>query len=146
MDGEGRVMALDIGDVRTGVAVSDPLRIIASPHGVVQEPTPEATVAAIRALVEELRPVVVVAGVPLDREGKPGPQAEKTLAMVARLREALDVPVETQDERFSTAAANRSLLAANLRRKKRKQVVDKVAATHILEAYLQRQASGRGHE
>ena len=102
MPEEGRIMALDIGDVRTGVAVTDPLRIIASPHSVVEEPTPEAAVAAIRTLVEELAPVRIVAGVPLDREGKRGPQAEKTLAMVERLRAAVDVEIVLQDERFTT--------------------------------------------
>ena len=146
MDGEGRVMALDIGSVRTGVAVSDPLRIIASPHSVIQEATLDATIAAIQALVVELQPVVVVAGVPLDREGQRGPQAEKTMAVVERLRAVLDVEVVTQDERFTTVSAQKMLIAANMKRKKRKQVVDKIAATHILESYLQRQASGRRYD
>jgi len=143
MGDEGRVMALDIGDVRTGVAISDPLRIIASPHSVVQESSLDATIDAIRSLVEELAPVVVVAGLPLDREGRPGPQAEKTMAVVERLRAVLTVKVVTQDERFTTASAQRTLISANMRRKKRKTVVDKIAATHILESYLQRQTAER---
>lgn len=146
MPEEGRIMALDIGDVRTGVAVTDPLRIIASPHTVVEAPTPEAAVAAIRALVEELAPVRIVAGVPLDREGKRGPQAEKTLAMVERLRAAVDVEIVLQDERFTTVTAHQTMRAAGTKRKKRKQVVDKIAATHILESYLQREALRRGDD
>ncbi len=146
MDGKGRVMALDIGDVRTGVAVSDPLRIIASPHSVIHERSLDATIEAIRSLAAELRPAVVVAGIPLNREGRRGPQAEKTLMVVERLRAALDVEVVTQDERFTTVSAQKTLIAAKMRRKKRKQVVDKIAATHILESWLQRQASGRTHD
>jgi putative holliday junction resolvase len=134
----GRVLGLDVGDVRIGVAVSDPLGIIAQPHSVVRSGTMEENVEAIRALAAEKEAVRVVVGVPLNREGKPGPQAQKVLAFVEALRAALAIEVVTQDERFSTAAAERMLIEANVRRKDREQVVDKVAAHHILQTYLDR--------
>ena len=134
----GRMVALDVGEARIGVAISDPLGIIAQPHSVLACSSPERNVAAVRALVEQTEAVRVVVGVPFNREGKPGPQAEKVLRFVEQLRGALNVEVVTQDERFTTAAAERMLIAANVRRKDRKQVIDKVAAQHILQTYLDR--------
>lgn len=139
----GRVLALDVGDVRTGVALSDPMRIIASPHATIAMGAPKANVEAIKRIVAETEAVVVVAGLPLDREGKHGPQALKVLDFVELLRAALDIPVETVDERFTTAGAQRALIAADVSRKKRKQVVDKVAAAQILQTYLDRIAAQR---
>ena len=139
----GRVMGLDIGDVRIGVALSDPMRMIASPHAVVKEATRDAAVAAIKKIADEQEVVRIVAGVPFNETGGHGVQAEKTLAFIERLRAAVTVEVVVQDERFSTAAANRMLIGANMRRDKRKQVVDKIAATHILQTHLDREASER---
>ena len=141
---EGRVMALDVGDVRIGVAVSDPLGIIAQPHSVIQCQSPEADLAAIKQLVDELGVVQIVAGMPLNQHGERGPQAEKTAAFVDALAQVVDVPIDVQDERFSTVSAQRMLIDANVRRKKRKQVVDKIAAQHILQVYLERRARGMG--
>jgi len=134
----GRVLGLDVGNVRIGVAVSDPLGIIAQPHSVIRSTGIEQDMEAVRALVAEKEVVRIVVGLPLNREGKPGPQAEKVLAFVEALRATLGVDVVTQDERFSTAAAERMLIEANVRRKGRKQVIDKIAAHHILQTYLDR--------
>lgn len=134
-------MALDVGEVRTGIAVTDPLRIIASPHSVIETRSEAEDAARIAALAAELEVSCIVVGLPLNREGEPGPQARKVLAFVDALRAAASAEVVTQDERFSTAAAERMLIGAKVRRKGRKQVVDKIAATHILQAYLDRQAS-----
>ena len=135
----GRIVGLDVGDVRIGVAVSDPLRIIASPSTVIQASSPQRDAAAVQAIVVEQDAKCVVVGLPLNREGKPGPQAQKVLAFVEALRDTLDVEVVTQDERYSTAAAQRMLIDANVSRKGRKKVIDKVAAHHILQTYLDRQ-------
>ncbi len=140
---EGRILGLDVGSVRTGVAVSDPMQIIASPHGVVPAANRESAIEEIARIVEETEAVAIVAGVPLNMEGQPGPQAEKTLAFLERLRERVDIDVVTQDERFSTAAAHRALDSAKVRGKKRKGKVDKIAATHILQTYLDRLAAER---
>lgn len=135
---QGRIVGLDVGSVRIGVAVSDPLGIMALPHSVITRTTLEQDLAAVRDLVAEVGAVRIVAGMPLNQEGKPGPQAEKVSEFLDQLREAVDVEIVTQDERFSTAAAERMLIRANVSRKGRKKVIDKVAAHHILQTYLDR--------
>lgn len=134
----GRFVGLDIGDVRIGVAVSDPLGIIAQPHSVIKVSSPEETVQAVAGFVKEQEAVRVVVGLPLNMEGQVGPQAGKVLAFVDRLRAVLDVEIVVQDERYSSRAAEGMLIAANVSRKDRKRVVDKVAAHHILQTYLDR--------
>ncbi|MGI6458589.1 MAG: Holliday junction resolvase RuvX [Candidatus Hydrogenedentales bacterium] len=139
MPEEGRTIGLDIGDVRIGVAVSDPLGITAQGREVLSARSPEEDAAAIAALAKEVEAIRIVVGLPLDQNGEIGPQAAKVLAFVDILREVLDMDIVTQDERFSTAAAQRALIDANMRRKKRKNVIDMVAAQHILQTYLDRQ-------
>jgi len=135
---QGRMIGLDVGEVRIGVASSDPLGIIVSPFTVVKRTNLEADLKALVDIIKEREAVRIVVGIPLDREGKPGPQAEKTQAFIEQLRGVTDVEIVTQDERFSTAAATRMLIDANVSRKGRKEVVDKVAAHHILQTYLDR--------
>ena len=137
-----RVLGLDIGDVRIGVAVSDPLGSMALPRDTVQRTELEADIEAIRAIAEETGARRVVVGLPLNQHGKPGPQAERVLEFAKALEEGLGLPIETQDERYSTAAAERTLISADMSRKKRKQNVDKLAAHHILQTYLDRAARG----
>lgn len=142
----GRIMALDVGDVRTGVAMSDPLQTIASPHGVLQDDASGTVLAKVVQLVRDYEPICIVAGLPLTKQGETGPQAQKVQAFVETLRQQVAVPVVFEDERFSTAAAERMLISADMRRKKRKQVVDKIAATHILQLHLDRRAFQRARE
>lgn len=139
----GRIMGLDVGDVRTGIALSDPMQLIASPRQVLAVKDPATDIAAILALAQAEEVIRIVAGVPLDRAGGTGAQATKVLAFVEALRAATPIPVDTIDERFSTASAQKSLIQAGARRDKRKQVVDKVAAAQILQLYLDRQAAQR---
>jgi len=139
----GRILGLDIGDVRIGVALSDPMRIIASAHSTIAATSPQADAEAIRDVARETEAVRIVAGLPLNREGKPGPQAEKVLSFLELLRTKVDIEVVTQDERYSTAAAERMLIDANVRRKGRKKVIDKIAAQHILQTYMDRLANER---
>ena len=140
---EGRVMGLDVGDVRTGVALSDPLGMIASPHSVLQVSGLDDDCEAIAKLAAENEVVEIVVGIPLNKHGEVGPQAEKFQQFVEKLRENVSVPVTTQDERFSSASAERALIEANVSRKNRKKVVDKVAAQQILQLYLDRRANLR---
>lgn len=135
---EGRVIGLDAGDVRIGVAVSDGLGLTAQPRGTIDASSPEADAEAVRALVEENRAVAVVVGLPLDRQGEAGHQGKKVLALVEKLREVLDVPVETIDERFTTAAVRRGMSGAGVSRKKQKSLVDQLAAQQILQTWLDR--------
>ena len=135
-----RSLGLDVGHVRIGVAVSDPMGIIAQPKEVIQCTSPEGDIEAVRRIIEETEASTVVVGIPLNMEGKHGPQAEKTLEFVERLRAATYAEIVLQDERYSTAAAERMLIGHKVRRKGRKKVIDKVAATHILQTWLDRRA------
>ncbi len=136
-------MGLDVGDVRTGVALSDPMGIIAQAYNVIKSTDPQEAIEAVNKLVEAEGVIHIVVGLPLDQHGKPGPQAEKVLAFVEILRRTVSVEVSTLDERFTTAGAERSLRQAGVRRKGRKKVIDKVAAQQILQTYLDRQAGQR---
>lgn len=141
---EGRIIGLDIGNVRTGVAVSDPFGMIATALDTVpMSDDIQADALAVKAHIDEQGAVRVVAGLPLDQNGGIGPQAEKTQAFIDALNAVTDVEIVTVDERFSTQAAHRNLMDQNMNAKKRKKVVDKVAAQHILQLYLDREANRR---
>lgn len=122
-----RVMALDYGAARTGVAVSDATGTIARPVGVVDRASSPAGIEALLALVREHDVQSVVVGLPLTLRGERGQQAIETETFVDALREAVDIPVETYDERFTTALAARGGGAAE---------EDARAAAHLLETYL----------
>lgn len=139
----GRILGLDVGDVRTGVAVTDPMRIIAQAKEVIQNTTMDKDVEAISKIVEETGAVGIVVGLPLNQKGEVGPQAEKVLAFIESLKKAVSVEIVTQDERFSTVAAERMLIEAKVRRKGRKKVIDKVAAQQILQAWMDGQAAAQ---
>ena len=140
----GRVMALDVGDARIGVAFSDPLRVIASPHGVVKAMPRAAALAELKRMAAEREAVLVVAGLPLEASVEEGPQAAKVRAFMEEFSREIPLPVALQDERLTTVSAERMLISANMRRGDRRGVVDKIAAAHILQAWLDRAASRRG--
>ena len=127
-----KVLALDYGAARTGVAVSDATGTIARPLRVVQRAASEGGLAELRALVQEHEVERVIVGMPLTLRGERGAQALETDAFVEALREAVDVTVETYDERFTTALAARGGGESE---------EDARAAAHLLESYL-RSASG----
>jgi len=122
-----RVVALDYGAARTGVAVSDPSGTIARPLGVVDRARTPAGLERIRRIVAEEGAELVVVGLPLTLRGERGSQALETDEFVRELKEALDVPVETYDERFTTAIAARA--AGDFSE-------DARAAAHLLDSYL----------
>lgn len=130
-----RVLGLDMGDVRIGVAVSDPSRIIAQGLDFIKRVDPKSDVEAIKRLVNEHEAAEIVIGLPKMLSGEIGIQAQKALDF-AELLKPLEIPVIMWDERMTTVAATRTLIEANVRRKKRKKVVDKVAAVLILQGYL----------
>ena len=143
MNEVGRSIGLDVGDVRIGVALSDPLGLIPQPYEVITCVSPEQDAETIVALAREKEAKRIIVGLPLNMEGKPGAQAEKVLAFIEVLRTKTDIPVLTQDERYTTAFAERSLIAADVRRKKRKGARDKIAAQQILQTWLDRAARDR---
>ena len=123
-----KVLALDYGAARTGVAVSDPTGTIVRPLGVVVRAASEDGLAELGAIVRKHEPELVVVGMPLTLRGEHGQQAQETKAFVEALRAAVDTPVETYDERFTTALAERSGGEAD---------EDARAAAHLLESYLE---------
>jgi len=131
----GRALGLDLGDARIGVAVSDDDRRLAVPVGTIHTGAP-ADLKAIAGLVTEHAATAVVVGLPLSLSGKRGPAAAKAEAFAEALRSTLGIPVELQDERLSTVEAERALREAGVSGKRRRRQVDEVAATVILQAWL----------
>ena len=130
-----RIVALDIGDVRIGVAVSDPTRTVASPVEVITRVGWGPDTRAIKAICDRYETALVVSGLPLNMDGSEGFQAQKVRNLCAQL-EKTGLTVFFQDERLSTVAAEDALLEGNLSRKERKGIVDKIAAAVILEQWL----------
>lgn len=140
----GRVLALDLGEARIGVAISDPDRTVALPAGTIRVAGGPQDLKAVAALVAEHRAVEVVVGHPRSLSGRRGPAAAQAEEFAEGLRAVLEVPVHLQDERLSTAEAERSLREAGAGGRRRREVVDQAAATLILRAFLEGRAGGRG--
>jgi putative pre-16S rRNA nuclease len=132
----GRVLGLDLGDARIGVAISDPDRRLAVPFGTVQVGRPPGELRAIADIVRDNEIVLVVIGEPVSMDGSRGPRAHLAAEMAAAIGAVVDVPVLLQDERLSTAEAERSLRAAGVSGRDRRAVVDAAAAQVILQAWL----------
>ncbi|NIQ38172.1 MAG: Holliday junction resolvase RuvX [Proteobacteria bacterium] len=131
-----RTMALDMGSKTIGVAMSDELGLTAHATETITRESIEQDLEAIGDLVRRFNVSRVVVGLPLNMTGTLGVEAKKVLKFVDDMRRVLSVPVTTWDERLSTVQARRTLLEANLSRKKRKKAIDKLAATLILQSYL----------
>lgn len=135
----GRVLGVDLGQRRIGLALSDPGGVIASPHAVLERARDHAADhAAILAAARETQAVTVVVGLPRSLSGRLGPAARAALAEIDELRAAAgpSVPVEACDERFTTVVAERALVEGGVRREQRRGVVDKVAAAVMLQSWL----------
>ncbi len=130
------VMALDVGDRRIGVAISDPSGLIARPLTVIARRSNLQAAETIRELAERNGVELVVVGVPLQEENHGGLQAIKTLAFARFLRKQISLPIETWDERFSTADAEREMIAQGIRRSRRREMLDAAAAAVILDDWL----------
>ncbi|HEY4187474.1 MAG TPA: Holliday junction resolvase RuvX [Polyangia bacterium] len=137
-----RVVAVDLGTRRIGVAVTDGLGLTAQPHATIARHGGQRDLDAIAAVVNQFAAELVVVGLPLSPEGEVGRAARSVQAFVERLRTVLSVPIELVDESFTTVEAEEVLLRADLSRARRKQVVDRVAAAVILRRWLDAQATG----
>lgn len=140
----GRVIGVDLGDSRVGIALSNPDRTLASPLDVLKRTG--NLHSEIAAVVEEWEANVVVVGLPLSLDGSVGPAAKKALAEVERMGATLQVPVETYDERLTTVTAERLMTDAGLDSRNQRKVVDKIAAAIMLQAWLDRQAHLHSHD
>ena len=131
-----RILALDHGTKRIGVAVSDETKTIAQPLEYIPAEPFADFLARLKKLLVEKEIDLVLIGLPRNMDGSYGPAAQKVEAFVAVLRGAITVPIKMWDERLTSAQANKILIQAKVRRDKRKEKVDKMAAAILLQSYL----------
>ena len=134
-----RILGVDYGDVRIGLALSDLTRTIASPYETYTRTNTSKDLQYLADLIKEKQVEVVVFGLPLNMDGSEGVRVEKTKAFAYKLAELAKVKITFNDERLSSVSAENILLSADVSRAKRKKVIDKLAATIILQEYLDAQ-------
>ena len=131
-----RILGFDVGDNTLGIAVSDELGLTAQGVGTRRRTSLAADLAYVHELLEHYHVGAIVVGLPKNMDGTIGPQAQKTLTFIQHLERTCSVPVIAWDERLTTRQAERVLLEADISRRRRKQVRDKLAAQLILQTYL----------
>ncbi len=131
-----RILALDHGTKRIGVAISDELKLIAQPVEFIPAEPLGGFFERLRAILAEKPCELLLVGMPRNMDGTYGPAAEKVKYFVEQLRQAVAVPVRTWDERLTSAQANRLMVQGQVRRDERKQKVDAVAAAILLQSFL----------
>jgi putative Holliday junction resolvase len=133
-----RILALDFGERRVGVAVTDPTGVIAQPLETIESKSREGHLKRIREIVSEYEVVRIVVGLPLHMDGRAGPEAEAARHFGAMVAHRTDRPVEYLDERWTTLEANRALSAVGVKGKRKRDKLDAAAATLLLSTYLAR--------
>jgi putative Holliday junction resolvase len=134
----GKLLGLDLGTRTIGVAVSDALRYTATPLATIARTSFTADAARLLELIAANNAVALVLGLPLNMDGSEGPRAQSTRAFARNLAHKTPIPIAFWDERLSTSAVTRMLIEADTRRDRRAEVVDKLAASYILQGYLDR--------
>lgn len=132
----GRLLGLDIGSKTVGLALSDPMRTVASPVETIRRKKFTADAARLCAVVADREVRGLLVGLPVNMDGSEGPRCQSVRQFVRNLAPILDLPTAFWDERLSTAAVTRTLLDADMSRKRRGEVVDKMAAAYILQGAL----------
>ncbi len=135
---EARLLGLDVGSKTVGLALSDVTRSIATPYGTVRRTKFTEDAKVIQEAVEEHQVGALVIGLPINLDGSEGPRAQSTRAFARNLAARVEVPMVFWDERLSTAAVERHLIEAGASRKRRAQVIDRMAAAYILQGALDR--------
>lgn len=138
----GKLMGLDLGTKTIGVAISDALRMTASPVETVKRTKFTADAERLLALIAQHAVTGIVVGLPLNMDGSEGPRAQSTRAFVRNLKQKTDLPIVFWDERLSTMAVTRTMIEADLSRARQAEVVDKLAASYILQGALDRLRRG----
>ncbi|MHB8520138.1 MAG: Holliday junction resolvase RuvX [Limisphaerales bacterium] len=131
-----RVLAIDHGTKRMGIAISDELRIIAQPLEVIPAEPFSKFLERLKEILRGKQVEQILVGLPRNMDGSYGPAALKVQEFVAVLKDAVTTPIKTWDERLTSSQANRFLIQANVRRDQRKEKVDKTAAAILLQSYL----------
>jgi putative Holliday junction resolvase len=136
MERPTRILALDHGTRRIGVAVSDELRIIAQPLEYIPAEPFADFVQRLKEILRDKDVELILIGMPRNMDGSYGPAAQKVQEFIAALKHEISIPLKTLDERLTTVQAQRSLIQANVRRNQRKEKVDMTAAAILLQSYL----------
>lgn len=133
-----KYMALDVGDKRIGIALTDYFKSMAFPFETYNRVSLQKDIEYILKVAKDNNVELIVCGLPYNFDGSESLQLNKTLKFIDELKSKTNLPVDSIDERFTTLSARRDLIDANVRRENRKKVIDKVAASYILEYYLQK--------
>lgn len=133
-----RILGLDVGDRTIGVAISDPLGFTAQGVTTIKRKNEEIDLLELKKICEQYGVDTILVGLPKNMNGTLGPQGEKAIEFSKKIEEFINIKVEMWDERLTTVAAHKAMLEADLSRAKRKKIVDKIAATYILQGYLDR--------
>ena len=131
-----RILALDHGTRRIGVAVSDEMKMIASPMEYILADPFEKVIERLQQIIREKEVELILIGMPRNMDGTYGPASQKVKDFIAALQAHISTPIKTWDERLTSVMANRALLQGNVRRDQRKEKVDKMAAAILLQSYL----------
>jgi putative Holliday junction resolvase len=134
----GKLLGLDLGTKTIGVAISDGMRYSATPLETIRRSKFTADAERLRFLIADNQAAAIVLGLPLNMDGSEGPRAQSTRAFARNLARLIAIPIAFWDERLSTSAVTRTLIEADVRREKRAEVVDKLAASYILQGALER--------
>jgi putative Holliday junction resolvase len=130
------ILSIDLGKKRTGIAVSDINQKIASPLKVIENMKFNEILNILEKIVNERNICAIVVGDPINMDGSIGPKSQSSRSFIKNLSKELDIPILLWDERLTTVSAERSLLEADISRKKRQQIIDKIAASIILQNFL----------
>jgi putative holliday junction resolvase len=134
----GQILGLDLGTKTIGVAISDAMRYSATPLETIKRTKFTQDAERLIELVAQNQVVAIVLGLPLNMDGSEGPRVQSTRAFARNLAQKLDLPMAFWDERLSTSAVTRMMIEADMRRDRRAEVVDKLAASYILQGALDR--------
>ncbi|NLY67443.1 MAG: Holliday junction resolvase RuvX [Tissierellia bacterium] len=133
-----RIMGLDVGDKTIGVAISDPLLITAQSLMTIRRESYKKDIDSLIEIINKYNIRKIVVGIPKNMNNTIGPQGEKVLDFVDKLKNKVNIDIVLEDERLTTVQAEKLLIKSDVKRKNRKKVIDKVAATYILQSYLDR--------
>lgn len=131
-----RILGLDVGDRTIGVAVSDPFFLTAQGLLTIRRTSKENDIKQLKEIIEEKNIIRIVVGLPKNMNNTLGPQSKKVRTFVKALQKEVDLEIVFQDERLTTVSAEKMLISNNVRREKRRKIIDTVAATFILQTYL----------
>lgn len=131
-----KIMAIDYGDVRTGIAFCDVMEILASPYCVIKETYQPKLISKLVEIIDKEKPEKIIIGLPRNMDGTYGYRCDDCKSLGENLKAKMSVPVEYQDERLTTVMAHNALSDNNVRGKKRKDTVDAVSAVMILQSYI----------